>query len=84
MSLATDTIYRNTFKSKHYTLQQYRRSYIVVMQKQKLHHYVIDPPLMMAQSRAESTWDIYNYGKYINQFLPNTIKSIWTDQQENM
>ena len=31
---------------------------------------------MVAQSRAESTWDIYNYGKYINQFLPNTIKSI--------
>ena len=23
-----------------------------------------------------STWDIYNYGKYINQFSPNTIKSI--------
>ena len=34
------------------------------------------PPLMMAQSRAESTWDIYNVEKYINQFLPNSIKSI--------
>ena len=32
--------------------------------------------LMMAQSRAESTRDIYNYGKYINQFLPNTIEPI--------
>ena len=31
---------------------------------------------MMAQSRAESTRDIYNYGQYINQFLPNTIKVI--------
>ena len=31
---------------------------------------------MMAQSRAESTWDIYNYGKCINQFPPNTIKAI--------
>ena len=31
---------------------------------------------MMAQSRAESTWDIYNYGQYINQFPPNTIKAI--------
>ena len=31
---------------------------------------------MMAQSRAESTWDIYNYGKYINRFPPNTIKAI--------
>ena len=28
------------------------------------------------QSRAESTWEINIYGKYINQFLPNTIKSI--------
>ena len=32
---------------------------------------------MMAQSRTESTWDTYNYGKYINQFPPNTIKAIW-------
>ena len=31
---------------------------------------------MMAQSRAENTWEIYNYGRFINQFLPNTIKSI--------
>ena len=31
---------------------------------------------MMAQSQAESTWDIHNYGKYINQFPPNTIKAI--------
>ena len=36
----------------------------------------MDPPLMMAQSRVESTCDIYNYGKYINQFPPNTIKAI--------
>ena len=26
------------------------------------------PLKMMAQSRAESTMDIYNYGQYINQF----------------
>ena len=38
--------------------------------------FVIHPPLMMAQSRTESTWEINNYGKYINQFPPNTIKSI--------
>ena len=31
---------------------------------------------MMAQSRAESTWDTYNYGQYLNQFPPNTIKVI--------
>ena len=33
-------------------------------------------PLMMAQSRAESTRDTYNYGQYLNQFPPNTIKVI--------
>ena len=31
---------------------------------------------MMAQSRAESTRDTYNYGQYMNQFPPNTIKVI--------
>ena len=30
----------------------------------------------MPLSRAESTTDIYNYGQYINQFPPNTIKAI--------
>ena len=38
--------------------------------------FVIHPPLMMVQSRAESIWEINNCGKYINQFPPNTIKSI--------
>ena len=33
-------------------------------------------PLMMAQSRAESTRDTCNYGQYINQFPQNTIKVI--------
>ena len=31
---------------------------------------------MMAQSRAESTRDTYNYEQYLNQFPPNTIKVI--------
>ena len=31
---------------------------------------------MMAQSWAECSWDINDYGKYINQFPSNTIKSI--------
>ena len=31
---------------------------------------------MMAQSRAESTRDTYNYGQYLKQFPPNTIKVI--------
>ena len=30
----------------------------------------------MAQSRAESARDTYNYGQYINQFPTNTIKVI--------
>ena len=30
----------------------------------------------MAQSRAESTWEINNYGKYVNKFPSNTIKLI--------
>ena len=38
--------------------------------------FAIYPPLMMAQSRAESTRDTYNYGQYINQLPPNTIKVI--------
>ena len=38
--------------------------------------FVTDSPLMMAQSRAESTRDTYNYGQYLNQFPSNTIKVI--------
>ena len=54
-----------------------RRSYIVVICKNKSYiTFVINPPLTMAQSRAESTRDTYNYGQYINQFPPNTIKAI--------
>ena len=30
----------------------------------------------MAQSWTEITWEIINYGRFINQFLPNIIKSI--------
>ena len=35
----------------------------------------------MAQSQAESTRDTYNYGQYVNQFLPNTIKAIQEYEQ---
>ena len=75
MSLATDTNYRNPFKSKRHNCQRWRLSYIVVICKNKSYiTFVIDSPLMMAQSRAESTRDTYNYGKYINQFTTNTLK----------
>ena len=30
----------------------------------------------MAQSWAESTWEITNYGRFINQFLLNIIRLI--------
>ena len=38
--------------------------------------FVIHPSLMMAQSWAESTWEITNYGRFINQFPLNIIRSI--------
>ena len=31
---------------------------------------------MMAQSWAESTWEITNYGRFINQLPPNIMSSI--------
>ena len=31
---------------------------------------------MMAQSWKESTWEITNYGRFINQFPPNMIRLI--------
>ena len=37
----------------------------------------------MAQSRAESTWEINNYGRYINHFPPNTIRSIQQHERIN-
>ena len=43
------------------------------MQKQKLHHFWS----RSSQNRAESTRDTYNYGQYLNQLPPNTIKAIW-------
>ena len=41
---------------------------------------------MMTQSWVESTREINNYGKYVNQFPPNITKytAVWKDQQENM
>ena len=45
--------------------------------------FVIHPPLMMAQSQAESTWEINNYGRYINQFPPNIINSIRQSKRIN-
>ena len=46
------------------------------MCRQRYITFVIHPPLMMAQSWAESTWEITNYGRFIKQFPPNIIRSI--------
>ena len=64
-------------KSKRFTVQQYKRSssYKLVMYIQKLHHFC-NTSLMMAQSWAERTWEITNYGRFINQFPPNIDRSI--------
>ena len=85
MSLATDTIHRNTCKSKRCTIQKYRRSspYKVVMYIQKLHRFCNTSSPVDGPKSAESIWDINNYGKYINQFPPNTMKSIWQYERIN-
>ena len=78
MSLATDVIYRTYSKSKRHTLQRYRRSssYKVVMCMQKLHHFCNTSSPADSPKLAESTWKITNYGRFINQFPPNIIRSI--------
>ena len=64
-------------KSKHSTIHRTNaQSYKVVMYIPKLHHFCNTSPLMMTRSRAESTWEINNYGTFIHQFSPNIIKSI--------
>ena len=80
MSLATETVYRTILKvnathcngTDALLLTKYLCTYKSYI------NFVIDPPLIVAQSRAESTctWEINNHGKYINQFPPNIIKSI--------
>ena len=63
-------------ESKRYTLQQYIRfSYKVIMYIKSYITFVRHPHLTMAESWAESTWEITNYGRFINQFPPN-IRSI--------
>ena len=38
---------------------------------------------MMVQNWAESTWEITNYGRFINQFPPNIIRSIQQFERVN-
>ena len=69
-------------KSKRYTIQQYKRSssYKVVMYIQKLHHFCNttspdDGPKLGRKYLVILT----NYGRFINQFPPNIIRSIRKD-----
>ena len=47
------------------------------MLKQNLHHFCNRSSPGDGPKSGRSTRDTYNYGQYINQFLPNTIKVIW-------
>ena len=77
-------IYYNKFKTSNLVIRNNSSPLIGVLQKTSVIYkfksyitFVIDSLLMMAQSRAESTRDTYNYGQYLNQFPPNRIKVIW-------
>ena len=56
------------------------------MQKKSYNTFVIDPRLMMAQSRAESTWEkqLWEMHQSIPTEYYNNNTPIWKDQQENM
>ena len=52
-------------------------TYKVVMYMERSYHFDnIHTPLMMAQDWAESSREPINYGRFINQFLPDAIKSM--------
>ena len=87
-SVRIASMYLNVFSYWHYLLKEIRKvnatqynstnahSYKVVMYIKSYITFVIHPPLKMAQSWTESTWEITNYGRFINQFPPNIIRSI--------
>ena len=71
MSLAIDTLYRNKFEKKTLHNTTVQTLFLQSCNVQKSH-----PPLLMAQSWAESTWEITNYGRFINQFPQYIIRSL--------
>ena len=88
MSLATDAIYRNKFKSKCYTLQWCKHSsHKVVMYIQKLHHFCNTSSLGNGHKsgrkylRNKQLWKIY---QSIPAEYDKINMAIWKDQQENM
>ena len=80
-------MYLNVFSYWRYLLKQIRKINDTQNNSINVHKnyitFVIDPPLMMAQSLAESTWEITSYGRFINQFSPNIIRSIQQIQKIN-
>ena len=78
MSLATNAIHQNKFYKinapQHSRINAH--SYKVVMYMQRLHQFCNTQTPMTAQDWAESTREIINYGRFINQFAPNIIKLI--------
>ena len=75
MSLATDTIYRITFKRKRYTPQRYKRSYIAVMQKKKLDPFCNRSSLDDGSKSGRKSLEYIKLWK-INQFPTDRIKAI--------
>ena len=59
-------------------MQQYKRSFLKNSNVHKKSYipFVIYPSLMMAQSWTGSTWEITNYGRFIDQYPRNIIRSI--------
>ena len=50
-------------------------SYKVVMYIQKLHHFCNTSSPVDGPNLGRSTWEITNFGRFINQFSPNIIRS---------
>ena len=73
MTLVTAVIYRNKFlKNKRYTIHQYERLFLLSSNVQTKVTSLLQYNLpMMAQDWAESTWEIINYRRFINQLLPD-------------
>ena len=65
-------------KSKCYSIQQHKHLFL---QSSNVHTKVTS--LMVAQIWAESSWEITDYGRFINLFLPNIIRSIWQFERIN-
>ena len=78
MYLATDAIYRNKLLKKDITQYTSKNAYSYKVGTCKSHITLAihSLQLMMAEDWAESIWEIFNQGKFINQFPSNILRSI--------